>query len=387
MAKLTLDDVTKVYGGRETVEAVSEVSLTVPDGELLVVVGPSGCGKSTTLRMIAGLETVTDGTIEIGGREVQWMAPGRRDVAMVFQSYALYPKMTVRENMGYGLKHSTDLSADERAREVESIAELLEIESLLDDRPAELSGGQKQRVALGRAIVREPDVFLLDEPLSNLDAKLRAHMRTELQRIHDRIGVTTVYVTHDQKEAMTMADRIAILDDGVLQQVAAPETAYDHPTNEFVGTFLGSPSMNVLDARASRVAAGASDVDHYEFAYGDVVLARVPAAAVDADLGDGDAVRFGVRPEDLVLDGDGSADRPTATVSVAEYQGKENFVHLAFEDTELTARVPPGTRPTRGDAVGLAIDPEAVFLFDPETGASIKTFGLDDERQPVEPVD
>jgi multiple sugar transport system ATP-binding protein len=382
MAELTLTDVTKVYtGGSEgTVEAVSDLSMTIPDGELLVVVGPSGCGKSTTLRMIAGLETVTDGTIEIGGTEVQWMAPGRRDVAMVFQSYALYPKMTVRENMGYGLKHSTDLSADQRERRVEEIAELLEIEELLEDRPAELSGGQKQRVALGRAIVREPDVFLLDEPLSNLDAKLRAHMRTELQRIHDRIGVTTVYVTHDQKEAMTMADRIAILDGGELQQVAPPEESYEHPTNEFVATFLGSPAMNVFDAEVTGPTAG-----EYALSYAGTELARVPAAAVDGDLGD--VVRFGIRPEDLVLGADATGGGPTGEVSVAEYQGKENFVHLEFEGLELTARVPPGTRPERGDVVGLEIDPEAVYLFDPGTGASIKTYGLDASIADVEAAD
>jgi multiple sugar transport system ATP-binding protein len=373
MARLSLDGVTKVYtGGSDgTVEAVSDVSLTIPDGELLVVVGPSGCGKSTTLRMIAGLESVTDGTIEIGGTEVQWMAPGRRDVAMVFQSYALYPKMTVRENIGYGLKHSTDLSASERQTEVVEIAELLEIDELLEDRPAELSGGQKQRVALGRAIVREPDVFLLDEPLSNLDAKLRAHMRTELQRIHDRIGVTTVYVTHDQKEAMTMADRIAILDGGVLQQVAPPSAAYEHPANEFVATFLGSPSMNVFDVAVT----GDGDGDTYSLSYGGTELVRVPETAVEGQLGD--HVRFGVRPEDLSLDPAPTEGDIAGEVSVAEYQGKENFVHLTFEDLALTARVPPSLRPDRGDVVGVSITPEVVHLFDPETGASLKTYGLD----------
>jgi multiple sugar transport system ATP-binding protein len=234
MADVTLNGVTKVYDDAEgTDTAVDNVSLTLQDGELVVLVGPSGCGKSTTLRMIAGLETVTDGTIRVGEREVQELAPSRRSVAMVFQSYALYSKMTALENMEYGLKHSTDLSKADRRERVREFAELLEIEDLLDDTPDELSGGQKQRVALGRAIVREPNVFLLDEPLSNLDAKLRATMRTELQRIQEEIGVTTLYVTHDQKEAMTMADHIAIMHDGELQQIAPPEEAYDHPTNEF----------------------------------------------------------------------------------------------------------------------------------------------------------
>ena len=379
MAELTLTDVTKVFTGFENVEAVSRLSLSIPDGELLVVVGPSGCGKSTTLRMIAGLETVTEGTIEFDGDEVQWMSPRRRNVAMVFQSYALYQKMTARENMEYGLKHSTDLAPDERRRRVEEIAELLEIGELLDDRPAELSGGQKQRVALGRAIVREPDVFLLDEPLSNLDAKLRAHMRTELQRIHDRIGVTTVYVTHDQKEAMTMADRIAVLNDGVLQQVAEPETAYHHPTNEFVATFLGSPAMNVFDASVTRRA------DEYLVTHAGVDITRVPVAAVDGELDD--TVRFGARPEDVRIATQPSDGELGATASITEYQGKENFVHLEFEGIELTARVPPDTQAGRGERVGLTVDPEAVYLFDPETGRSLKTYGLDSPVEDVEAVD
>jgi multiple sugar transport system ATP-binding protein len=369
MAELTLTDVTKVYTGLgENIEAVSELSLSIPDGELLVVVGPSGCGKSTTLRMIAGLETVTEGTIAIDGAEIQWMSPRRRDIAMVFQSYALYQKMTVRENMEYGLKHSTDRSPSDRQRRVERIANLLDIEELLDDRPAELSGGQKQRVALGRAIVREPDVFLLDEPLSNLDAKLRAHMRTELQRIHEQIGVTTVYVTHNQKEAMTVADRIAVLNGGVLQQVAKPETAYRHPTNEFVATFLGSPSMNVFDASVSRTDG------QYQFARAGIDIARVPVEAVDGELGD--TVRFGVRPEDLRVSAVPGGESP-AVVSVTEYQGKENYVHLELDGVELTARVQPDVRVERGTHVDLQVESSAAYVFDPATSRSLKTYGLD----------
>ena len=369
MANLELTDVTKVYDGQgDEVRAVDSISLSARDGELLVVVGPSGCGKSTTLRMIAGLEMVTQGTIAIGEREVQDLVPSRRSIAMVFQSYALYEKMTVHENIEYGLKHSTSLSSTEREKRVQEMADLLQITDLLEKRPPELSGGQKQRVALGRAIVREPDVFLLDEPLSNLDAKLRAYMRTELQRIHDRIGVTTVYVTHDQKEAMTMADRIAILNDGRLQQVASPEEAYDHPKNEFVATFLGSPSMNVLDT-AVRQDDGA-----YVFETKDIELARCPQDAIDRKLTE--SVRLGFRPEDIRFATDRSDGRFAADVIVSEYQGKEHFVHLDIDGLELTARVPPSTRVERGDTVGIEIDPVDTFLFDPTSGEALKTRGI-----------
>ncbi|WP_324664481.1 ABC transporter ATP-binding protein [Haloarcula sediminis] len=384
MAELTLNDVTKIYDDAEGTEtAVEEVSVTVEDGEFLVLVGPSGCGKSTTLRMIAGLETVTDGTIEIGDREVQHLAPSERDVAMVFQSYALYKRMTARQNMGYGLKHSTDMSGDERDRRVREGAELLGIEELLDDKPEAMSGGQKQRVALGRAIVRDPDVFLLDEPLSNLDAKLRSHMRTEIQRIQSELGVTAVYVTHDQTEAMTMADRIAIMNDGVIQQVDPPEVAYDHPNNEFVGAFLGSPSMNVFDAVAREDANGyAIDVDG-------ATLGRIPHEAVEDDLA-GKPVRFGVRPEDLHLDEapDDATDtcRFAATVTVTEYQGNDNFVYLDVGDRSLTARVPPGVYPDSGDEVTVSVAAKDVFLFERETTTAIKTRGVSGERTGTQPI-
>ncbi|WP_433627740.1 ABC transporter ATP-binding protein [Halomicrococcus sp. NG-SE-24] len=367
MAELDLNDVTKVYDDAQGTEtAVDSLDLTASDGEFVVLVGPSGCGKSTTLRMLAGLETVSDGTIEIAGKEVQHLAPSERAVAMVFQSYALYSQMTARENMGYGLKHADGLSKRERHAKVEDIAELLDIAQLLNDTPDEMSGGQKQRVALGRAIVREPDVFLLDEPLSNLDAKLRARMRTELQRIQEDLGVTTVYVTHDQTEAMTMADRIAVMDDGVLQQVAPPEKAYDHPVNEFVATFLGSPSMNVLDATVD--VAG----DDARFRRDGTTFAAMPADA--APVRDGETVRLGVRPEDMRL----VADEPSfeATVSVAEYQGNDNFVHLSAGDSDLTARVPPDVYPNPNDVVDVSVAPEDVYLFDSTTGESLKTRGL-----------
>ncbi|WP_129113731.1 ABC transporter ATP-binding protein [Halegenticoccus tardaugens] len=375
MTTLELTDVTKVYDdaqGRET--AVESVDLTVKDGEFVVFVGPSGCGKSTTLRMLAGLETVTDGTIEIGDREVQHLAPSERSVAMVFQSYALYTKMTARENMAYGLKHSTGLTKKERSEQVEEIAELLDIVELLDDVPNEMSGGQKQRVALGRAIVRDPDVFLLDEPLSNLDAKLRSRMRTELQRLQTELGVTTVYVTHDQTEAMTMADRIAIMNDGALQQIDAPEVAYDHPVNEFVATFLGSPAMNTVETEVERVG------DAYRFRRGEAVLATVPAERLD--LPTTDPVTLGLRPEDLRLGSSRGAPTFTATVTVAEYQGNDNFIHLSAADQALTARVPPETYPEPGETVDVSIAPRDIYLFDAETGRSLKTRGLTSRSTP-----
>jgi multiple sugar transport system ATP-binding protein len=384
MAELTLHDITKIYDDAEGTEtAVDKASVTVRDGEFLVLVGPSGCGKSTTLRMIAGLETVTEGTIEIGDREVQYLAPSERDVAMVFQSYALYKRMTASQNMGYGLKHSTNMSADERDRQVRESAELLGIEDLLDDKPEAMSGGQKQRVALGRAIVRDPDVFLLDEPLSNLDAKLRSHMRTELQRIQSDLGVTAVYVTHDQTEAMTMADRIAIMNNGVVQQIAPPEVAYDHPNNVFVGSFLGSPGMNIFDAIARE------DGDGYNIDVKGTTLGRIPHEAVKDDISS-KSVRFGIRPEDIYLGGlpaDATEGcRFPATVTVTEYQGNDNFVYLDVGKHSLTARVSPDVYPDSGDEVTVRVAAEDVYLFDPETKASIKTRGVDSERKDPQPT-
>ena len=384
MADLTLHDITKVYDDTDgAVTAVDGIDLTVQDGEFLVLVGPSGCGKSTTLRMIAGLETVTDGEITIGERTVHHLAPSERDLAMVFQSYALYKRMTARGNLGYGLKHSTDLEADEREQRVQETAELLGIEELLDDKPEAMSGGQKQRVALGRAIVREPSVFLLDEPLSNLDAKLRSHMRTELQRIQEEVGVTAVYVTHDQTEAMTMADRLAIMNAGVLQQVAPPEVAYDHPANEFVGTFLGSPAMNVFDAVVREPG------DEYVVERDGMTFARFPTGVVDRNLIDAD-VRLGLRPEDLHL-GDPPQDatsvcRFEASVTVSEYQGNDNFVYLEAGEQTLTARVPPAVYPDPGTDVEVAVAAEDVYLFEPTTGDAIKTRGVDAERIETRPT-
>ena len=373
MGELQLVNITKIYDDAQGTErAVDEVMLNAHDDELVVIVGPSGCGKSTTLRMVAGLETTTEGKIKVSGREVQDLGPSRRNVAMVFQSYALYTKMTARENMEYGLKHSTDLTKTERRERVERMAELLGIDDLIENYPNQMSGGEKQRVALGRALVREPDVFLLDEPLSNLDAKLRAAMRTELQRIHKEIGVTTLYVTHDQKEAMTMADRIAIMNDGKLQQFAEPEEAYYHPTNKFVATFLGSPAMNIFTASVTTLQ------ERYCFEHEDTVIAHVPANAVDGL--NADAVDVGLRPEDLILTQNSDDGHFTAEVSISEYQGNDNFVHLKRNDVEFTARVPPTMLPERNDVVGVSANPEHVYLFDIETGETLKTRGVEERK-------
>ncbi|MFB6228432.1 MAG: ABC transporter ATP-binding protein [Halobacteriales archaeon] len=393
MARLTLDSVTKVYDDAQGTErAVDGVDLAVEDGEFVVIVGPSGCGKTTTLRMIAGLETVTEGQIRLDGREVQDLAPVERNVAMAFQNYALYPSMTGRENMSYGLKHAEGMSASKREELVTETAELLEITDVLEDPPDEMSGGQKQRVALGRAIVREPDIFLLDEPLSNLDAKLRAEMRRELQRIHRSLDITTVYVTHDQKEAMTMADKIAVMNDGRLQQFAEPDVAYRQPANRFVGEFLGSPAMNV---------AGASLTTHGENATvhtGGTDLLTIPTPTDDSGETPSQVVA-GFRPEDLTVGGSGDIALD-ARVTEVEYQGDGNFVFLETEElapvdvvegedeeddarertdenarddaVDLTVRTPVSVRPSPGEAVTLTIDPENVYLFDAKSGDAIE---------------
>ncbi|WP_262175129.1 ABC transporter ATP-binding protein [Haloarcula laminariae] len=373
MAELTLDNVTKVFtedDGNEIV-AVDDVSIDIEDGEFLVLVGPSGCGKSTTLRMIAGLETITSGEISLGGRRMNEKPPAERDIAMVFQSYALYPHMTVRENMSFGLEESTDMADDEISATVGDTADMMGIGDLLDRKPADLSGGQQQRVALGRAIVRDPEAFLMDEPLSNLDAKLRATMRTELQRLQDELGVTTVYVTHDQTEAMTMGDRIAILDDGVLQQVGTPLECYHAPNNQFVAGFIGDPSMNFFEMD---VRDGTLVSDHFE--YGLTPEQR------DA-VGGADRVTLGVRPEDIELDVEGSGTHAyDVFVDVVEPRGDENTTHLTFdrdvdEPDTFTATI-SGLRHIRaGESVVATLPPESVHLFDAETGAALHNRSLE----------
>jgi multiple sugar transport system ATP-binding protein len=366
MADLSLDGATKVFkdGGDEIV-AVDHLDLDIRDGEFLVLVGPSGCGKSTTLRMVAGLETPTGGTISLGDEMIQNKTPQERDIAMVFQSYALYPHMSVRENMSFGLEESTDLPDDEIARRVEDAAETLDISELLDRKPGALSGGQQQRVALGRAIVRDPEVFLLDEPLSNLDAKLRAEMRTELQQLQEQLGVTTIYVTHDQTEAMTMSDRIAILDGGELQQVGTPLECYHEPANLFVAGFLGEPSMNFFDVGLD----GDTLVgDGFEYALTDEIASK---AAGRTDL------VLGVRPENVeVRDEVAGENVYEAVVDVVEPHGNENAVHLHFANAAETANAFTATiggmrHLEAGQRVGVHFPSEAIHLFDADTGDAV----------------
>jgi multiple sugar transport system ATP-binding protein len=375
MAELTLDGVTKVFtedDGNEIV-AVDDVSVDIEDGEFLVLVGPSGCGKSTTLRMVAGLETITSGDIRLGGRRINDSPPAERDIAMVFQSYALYPHMTVAENMSFGLEESTEMGDDEISRLVADTAGMMGIEDLVDRKPADLSGGQQQRVALGRAIVRDPEAFLMDEPLSNLDAKLRATMRTELQRLQEELGVTTIYVTHDQTEAMTMGDRIAILDDGILQQVGTPLECYHTPNNEFVAGFIGDPSMNFFEMAVDRDRLIA---DRFEY----------PLTSTQSEsVGDTRDVTFGIRPEDIEIEVDGTVDSAyefEVTVDVVEPRGDENTIHLTFDRTAaepetFTATV-SGLRQLRaGDSVVATFPPEAIHLFDVDSGAALHNRSLD----------
>lgn len=370
MGVLELTTVTKIYDdaqGREV--AVDDISFRVADGEFLVIVGPSGCGKSTTLRAIAGLETITDGTITIDGKEVQDLAPSARNVAMAFQNFALYRNMTVYDNLEYGLKHSTFMTAAEREARVREIADLLEISELFEHLPSEISGGQKQRVALGRALVREPDVFLLDEPLSNLDAKLRSNLRSELQRIHNDFGITVVYVTHDQTEAMALADRIAIMNDAEIQQIAPPEEAYHHPANRFVATFLGSPAMNILETTRRR------DGDRVVFSFGDIDVAHLPA---DEAPETPDVVELGVRPNDVRIHETDGEGRFPVTLDVNEYQGKERYIYFDLRETEVIVRAPSALDAEPGADLWLSVDPADVHLFDHETGDALKTRSLPD---------
>ncbi len=360
MAEVALDNVTKVYSG--DVVAVSDVTLHVADQELLVLVGPSGCGKSTTLRMIAGLEETTRGTIKIEGTVVNDVPPKDRDIAMVFQNYALYPHMTVYQNMAFGLKLRKHSKAD-IGRRVGDAASLLGIQNLLDRKPKALSGGQRQRVALGRAIVRQPAAFLFDEPLSNLDAKLRVGMRAELSKLHHRLGTTMIYVTHDQVEAMTLGDRIAVMDGGVIQQLAAPLDLYERPENKFVAGFMGTPPMNFLNGRMEL------EDGQTQFNEGSARI-RLPdwaRRAADA-LPHREAV-LGVRPEDITI-GPTPGDL-TAKVNVVEPLGDEMIVYVSTDYHDLVCKVPPHAGVAVDDEVGLTFNIDKTHIFDPETGKNV----------------
>ena len=364
MASLSLKHIYKKYPGGVT--AVSDFNLEIKDKEFLILVGPSGCGKTTTLRMIAGLEEITEGELFIGDRLVNDVAPKDRDIAMVFQNYALYPHMTVFENMAFGLK-LRKTPKEEIKRRVEEAARILDITHLLDRRPKALSGGQKQRVALGRAIVRNPKVFLLDEPLSNLDAKLRAAMRTELTKIHKRLETTFIYVTHDQVEAMTMATRIVVMKDGLIQQVDTPQNLYDSPTNIFVAGFIGTPQMNFIDSSLEKKG----DDLYVDFAGTQI---KLPAEkANNPALKDyiGKEVVLGLRPEcihDEPMYLSNFADSVIDTyVEVTELMGAEIYLYLVVEEQNLIARVSSRSQARSGDTIKVAIDTSRLHIFDKDT--------------------
>lgn len=370
MAGLSLKGIYKRYPGGVT--AVSDFTMTIKDKEFIILVGPSGCGKSTTLRMVAGLEEISEGELFIGDRLVNDVAPKDRDIAMVFQNYALYPHMTVFENMAFGLK-LRKVPKDEIKRLVEDAAQKLDIAHLLDRKPKALSGGQRQRVALGRAIVRHPQVFLLDEPLSNLDAKLRAQMRTELAKLHKNLGTTFIYVTHDQIEAMTMGDRIVVMKDGYIQQIDSPINLYSNPVNKFVAGFIGSPQMNFIPSRLRKIDGkytvefGSEDTKTDR---GRKFYVEVPPAKVSDELEkylDKD-VTLGVRPEAIHEEEVFIASAKTgiieATVDVTEMMGAETYLYLTCEKVPLTTRVSSRTVVRPQDVVKFAIDPNQIHLFD-----------------------
>jgi multiple sugar transport system ATP-binding protein len=396
MAEIAYEHVFKVYP--DGTEAVHDLDLEIRDGELMVLVGPSGCGKTTALRMLAGLEEITEGEIRIGDRIVNDLTPRDRDIAMVFQSYALYPHMTVADNLAFGLK-LRKLPKKEVKERVQRAARILQIEEFLKRKPRALSGGQRQRVAMGRAIVREPQAFLMDEPLSNLDAKLRVQMRAEIHQLQRRLDVTTMYVTHDQVEAMTMGDRVAVMNAGHLQQVDTPQVLYDKPINEFVAGFIGSPSINLVESELARSNG------HLEVSLGEHMLAVDEQLARNrSGLGDyvGKKIILGIRPEDFEdtsIEPDAPADRRIrVTADLTEPLGSEVLVHFSTEatgvvssaaaadvgedaevrlgededvSTRLIARVSPKSRVALGQDVELAVDTSRLYFFDPETRAAI----------------
>ena len=392
MASVTLKNVKKIYPfngddakkkkkkkGEETTEkkvnlqitdkgvvAVQEFSLDIKDKEFIVLVGPSGCGKSTTLRMIAGLEEISGGEMYIGDRLINDVPPKDRDIAMVFQNYALYPHMTVYKNMAFGLE-LRKMPKDEIDKRVREAAKILEIEHLLDRKPKALSGGQRQRVALGRAMVRNPAVFLLDEPLSNLDAKLRTSMRTEIIKLHKKLATTFIYVTHDQTEAMTMGDRIVVMKDGMIQQVDTPQNLYDYPCNIFVAGFIGSPQMNFLDGTLKK----AGDQFIVDLAGTEVPLPKEKTADGKLDAYVGKTLKVGIRPEDIKDDEEFLEKHPnshlSAEVEVSELMGAEIYLYLTYQGQNLMARVAPTSKSRRGDKITVAMDTHKIHLFDPET--------------------
>lgn len=369
MGFLDIKNATKTYGN---VEVLHQVDIAVEEGEFLVLVGPSGCGKSTLLNMIAGLESVTSGEIAIRGRVINTVHPSKRNIAMVFQSYALYPNMTVGQNITFGLEMHGVPKA-ERAKALGKVAQLLQIDHLLDRKPGQLSGGQRQRVAMGRALVREPDVFLFDEPLSNLDAKLRVDMRTEIKKLHQKLGTTIVYVTHDQIEAMTLSTRIAVMFGGYVQQLGTPKEIYDTPENVFVATFMGSPAMNVMPAKV-KVLNGEPHAS-LEDADGQEMLLRFSQPNLAA--WEGREILLGIRPE-AITDPDG-ADRNSANIEsmrnrigVTEPAGADTFVTMSLGGKDAIGRMRADAQVAAGELFDFAINMEKAVAFDPQTEARIK---------------
>jgi multiple sugar transport system ATP-binding protein len=354
MSELFVRDVHKSFG---TVEVLKGINLDVRSGEFIALVGPSGCGKSTLLAIVAGLEKVTSGSIAIGDRVVNNVAPKDRDIAMVFQSYALYPTMTVRGNMLFGME-ARGVPKAQREAALKRVSSLLQIDQLMNRKPGQLSGGQRQRVAMGRALVRDPALFLFDEPLSNLDAKLRVEMRGEIKKLHQQIGKTTIYVTHDQVEAMTLSSRIAVLNRGVLQQFDEPQKIYDHPANVFVAGFMGSPAMNFLPATIGKQSLTLD---------GGATL----TLANRKDAPEGQKVIVGIRPEHFTLGTAGSANSIPAKVILVEPTGSETHVVSHFGGLEVTAKFFPNQAPRLGDAINLAVDMDRVCIFDAATEQAI----------------
>ena len=368
MASLSLQHINKTYPNG--FQAVKDFNLEIEDKEFIIFVGPSGCGKSTTLRMIAGLEEISGGTLKIGDKVMNDVEPKDRDIAMVFQNYALYPHMTVYDNMAFGLK-LRKVPKDQIDKAVREAARILDLEKLLDRKPKALSGGQRQRVAMGRAIVRNPKVFLMDEPLSNLDAKLRVQMRIEISKIHQRLGATIIYVTHDQTEAMTLGTRIVVMKDGVVQQVDTPQHLYEQPGNLFVAGFMGSPQMNFLDAQ---IAEKGGDLIAKVGEY-DVVIPAAKAKVLKDGGYVGKTVVLGIRPEDIhdsQMFVEASPSVPmTSTVKVYELLGAEVFLYFDVNGTQVTARVDPRTNSKTGDTIKFAFDMEKSHFFDKETELTI----------------
>lgn len=368
MASLSLQNVSKIY--ENGFEAVKDFNLEIEDKDFIIFVGPSGCGKSTTLRMIAGLEDISKGTLRIDNKVVNNVEAKDRDIAMVFQSYALYPHLTVYDNMAFGLKLKK-VPKEVIDEKVKYAAKILDLEKLLDRKPKALSGGQRQRVAMGRAIVREPKVFLMDEPLSNLDAKLRVQMRTEISKLHERLGATMIYVTHDQTEAMTLGTKIVVMKDGIVQQVDTPQNLYNYPQNKFVAGFIGSPQMNFIDAtvckKGNKIALKVGD---YEL---ELPEAKGKILASSGYIGK--TVSMGVRPENVYdineLNEDHTGEEIETTVNVYELLGSEVYLYFNLEQFPLTARVSPNTPARVGDKVKFKFDMDKVHIFDSETGVTI----------------